>query len=100
MQAKVSPVENRGCATEERLAIMHGGGGDSFVQKFESGEGEEKFLLFLGFAPAALGGDQVEEEQMQAGGSAGEGETVGLYGLAERSRSSQSELNVLWSLVE
>ena len=56
VQAKACPVENRCCATEERLAIMHGGGGDSFVQKFENGAGEG-FLLFLGFAPVALSSD-------------------------------------------
>ena len=42
---------------------------DSFVQKFENGGGEG-FLLFLGFAPIALGGIQVGKERMQAGGGA------------------------------
>ena len=85
VQAKACPVENRCCATEERLAIMHGGGGHSFVQKFENGAGEG-FLLFLGFAPVALSdGDWVCEQRMRAGGGAGKGETAGLDGLAEQS---------------
>jgi hypothetical protein len=56
---------------------VQSGSRDTLVQKIENGE-SERFFLFLGFAPGALGGDQVGEERVQAGGGTGRGETVGL----------------------
>ena len=84
MQTEAGPVKDRGGATEERLAVMQGGRGDALVQKCEDCEGE-RFLLLLWLAPIALGGNEVGEEWMKAGGSAGEGEAVSLDGLPERS---------------
>jgi hypothetical protein len=63
VQTKAGPVEDGCGATEKRLAIVHGCGGDTFVQEIEDGESERLFL-FLWFAPGALGGDQVREEWM------------------------------------
>jgi len=82
VETEASPVENRGSATEERLAIIQGSSRDAVVQEFENGE-SEGLLLFLRFAPGALGGDQVGEERVQAGGRAGGGETVGFDGLTK-----------------
>jgi hypothetical protein len=82
VQAEAGPVENGGCATEESLAIVEGGCGNAVVQEFENGEGE-RLLLLLRFAPGALSGDQIREERVEAGRSAGGGETVGGNGLAK-----------------
>ena len=53
------------------------------MQKFEGCE-DEGFCLLLWLAPIALGGNEVGEEWMQAGGGAGEGEAVSLDSLPER----------------
>jgi hypothetical protein len=65
------------------------GSGDAVVQIFEDGKGEG-LLFLLRFAPGPLGGDQIGEERVQAGGSAGSGETVGADGLAECSLEPES----------